>query len=60
RIIGICSHFLFCATVGPNSLWIKVYLTAVAVFVTLIYRIDTEIDEEIKKSKEGNELPDKV
>ncbi|CAG8762634.1 15468_t:CDS:2, partial [Gigaspora rosea] len=30
RIIGICSHFLFCAVVGPNALWIKIYLTAVA------------------------------
>ncbi|CAG8836521.1 38342_t:CDS:1, partial [Gigaspora margarita] len=57
RIIEICLYFLFCATVGSNTLWTKFYLTALAVFVTLIYRIDTQIDKEIKKIKdEENEL----
>ncbi|CAG8854626.1 16939_t:CDS:1, partial [Gigaspora margarita] len=59
RIIGICSHFLFCETVGSNTLWTKFYVTALAIFVTLIYRIDTRIDKEIKKIKdEENELPE--
>ncbi|RIB12773.1 hypothetical protein C2G38_1787585 [Gigaspora rosea] len=53
RIIGICSHFLFCAVVGPNALWIKIYLTAVAVFVTLIEKIDEQIDQENDKFDKG-------
>ncbi|CAG8582710.1 13124_t:CDS:2 [Gigaspora margarita] len=52
RIIGICSHLLFCAVVGPNVLWIKFYLTTVAILATLIENIDKQIDQENKKLHE--------
>ncbi|KAF0438026.1 hypothetical protein F8M41_004320 [Gigaspora margarita] len=43
KVIGICTYFLFCTITAPDSLWTKVYLTCVAVFVTLTEKLEEKI-----------------
>ncbi|CAG8752105.1 2239_t:CDS:2, partial [Dentiscutata erythropus] len=43
KVIGIYSHFLFCTIAAPDSLWIKIYLTCVAIYVTLTEKLEEKV-----------------
>ncbi|CAG8578979.1 14034_t:CDS:2 [Dentiscutata heterogama] len=43
KVVGICSHFLFCTIAAPDSLWIKVYLSCVAIYVTITEKLDEKL-----------------
>ncbi|CAG8549457.1 27307_t:CDS:2 [Dentiscutata erythropus] len=58
KVVGICSQFLFCTIAAPDSLWIKIFLTCVAIYVTITENLDELISEVLDRDAQDDEAPD--